>query len=156
MQEKRCFLASTFSGYRAVMLRRLAASYWVQAASAVGAVLLHAVWWSADPKHHGEIVSGFGAALIVLGVWIAAGPYIRDGFAVLVEKAMPRRHGRTFLLPSRTPEQRAADEAAREVQRRRVALDVAAERFVAAVVVAVGTILNGYGSPLVRLFGLEG
>nr|AGO88406.1 protein of unassigned function [Methylobacterium oryzae CBMB20] len=117
-------------------------------------LVAHCIWWLLDPKHHGEVVTGFGASLIVLGVWIAAAPYIRTGFAALVEKTMPRSN-RSFMGKTRTPEEREAERVAREAERKKVAADLAAERFVAAGAVVVGTILNGYGSTLVRLFGLE-
>ena len=62
------------------MLRRSLTSYWT--AAILGLVLLGVyiawgVWW--EPGKRGEVVTGFGASLVVLGIFLAAHPFIRAG-----------------------------------------------------------------------------
>ncbi len=69
--------------------RSLALSYWTPIL--VGLVLLglHLVWairW--EPTKRGEVVTGFGAALIVLGLFVASRPYIRSGLRALIEESL--------------------------------------------------------------------
>nr|WP_137830886.1 hypothetical protein [Methylobacterium sp. L1A1] len=133
-------------------MRLLAASY--RTVIALGTVLLglHLAWairW--EPARRGEIATGFGACLIILGLWVAPRPYIRTGLGPIIEAALPRSRATFLLGPDHGDKIRAARAAAEPEVRR----DVIAERIVAVGVVMVGTLLNGYGPPLVRLLGLE-
>lgn len=137
------------------MMRRLALSYWTPSLAGLALLGLHLAWavrW--DPGRRGEIATGFGACLIVLGLAVAARPYIRAGRAATVAHNMPPLDG-CFLGPDQTAEEAQAEMAEREAERIRIATDVVAEREVAVVVIAIGTLLNGYGPSLVRLLGLE-
>ena len=137
------------------MMRRLALSYWTPILAGLVLLGLHLVWairW--DPARRGEIATGFGACLIVLGLVVAARPYVRAGRGATVAHNMPPLDG-LFLGPDQTAEEMEAEIAEREAERVRIAKDVVAEREVAVVVIAIGTLLNGYGPALVRLLGLE-
>lgn len=132
------------------MLRRLALSYWTPIGLGVVLFGTHLAWairWA--PGKRGEVVTGFGACLIVLGLLVAARPYLRAGREVATADAMKP------LLGSIAFGDTTYDEA-REAERPHVRRDVIAEREIAVAVIIVGTLLNGYGSPLVRWFGLEG
>jgi hypothetical protein len=132
------------------IVRRITLSYWSVAAVAVVVGTLHVLWFvHSVPAQRGEVVTGFGAALIVLGLWVAARPYIRSGIEVATGQAMSPLLG-TFAMPAG---QSREYHAQREAQRPQIRRDVIAERIIAVVVIAVGTLLNGYGTPLVRLFG---
>lgn len=127
-------------------MRRVALSYWTVCLIGLALFGVHAWFWSSYPAHRAEVISGFGAALIVLGLWVAARPFIRSGLAVMVGQAMPPLQG-AFLDGDLRGHQR------REAMRPQVRRDVIAERIIAVLVIAVGTLLNGYAAPLVRVSG---
>jgi hypothetical protein len=134
------------------MMRRLALSYWTPPLAGLVLLALHLVWairW--EPGRRGEIATGFGACLIVLGLLVAARPYIRAGREGMYAQARPRHPG-SFAIPHEATVRFRERVAATEHERRR---DVDAERIYAVVVIVVGTLLNGYGPALVRLFGFE-
>lgn len=134
------------------MMRRLALSHWTPAFAGLGLLVVHlawGAWW--EPAKRGEIATGYGACLIVLGLLVAARPYIRAGRTALYAQARPRHPG-AFAISEETSRKFHEQVKATEPQRRR---DVDAERIYAVAVIAAGTLLNGYGPPLVRLLGLE-
>lgn len=150
MQEKKRFLALTHPGYVGVMLRRLALTYWTPVAAGLVLLGLHLTWairW--EPTKRGEILTGFGACLIVLGLLVAARPLIGSGLAGAAAQAAPI--ARAAILSGER-----INDPDLMARRARARSDIAAERVVAVIVIAIGTLLNGYGSPLVRWFGLEG
>lgn len=110
---------------------------------------LHERWlWRS--AHAGEVVSGYGAGLIMLGVFVGARPYLRAGISRTVEAGLPPYRG--AFLQGRGAAERHRERVA--ALRPAVALDVWAERVVAVLVVLLGTFLNGYGTPLARRWGL--
>ena len=115
------------------------------------AIVLHVRWYTVDKGQGAEIVSGFGAVLVVLGVFVGSRPYIRAGVGGLVSAALPRPPivpiGGGF--PKMMVEQIRAE-------RPRVVLDVLAERVIAVAVVVAGTLLNGYGPLVARMLHLRG
>lgn len=135
------------------MLRRLALSYWTPITFGVALLGLHLAWairW--EPTKRGEAVTGFGACLIVLGLLVGSRPYIRSGLqAVAAQQAFPP-HFAAYESDETIAEKIGAHEA------RTVAAtpDVIAERVIAVAVIVIGTLLNGYGSALVRWLGWEG
>lgn len=134
------------------MMRRLALSYWTPIALGIVLLGLHlawAIWW--EPARRGEIATGFGASLIVLGLLVAARPYIRAGREGMYAQARPRHPGAFAISNDASVRFRERVEAT-EPERRR---DVDAERIYAIAVIVAGTLLNGYGPALVRLCGLE-
>ena len=100
----------------------------------------------------GEAVTGFGACLIVLGLLVAARPYVRAGKARLIDAALPQDMAGYLVGETYLDDLRAAQDAARPEAER----DFWAERVISVAVIIVGTALNGYGAPLVRWLGLEG
>lgn len=148
------------------MMRRLALSYWTPALAGVVLLGLHLVWairW--DPARRGEIATGFGAGLIVLGLLVAARPYIRSGVRHLVDTevgpppsdrrrdALDAQFQRPVIVPDEL--MYLVDGARYASKRVEVRRDVLAERVIAVAVIVAGTLLNGYGPALVRLLGLE-
>lgn len=117
------------------------------------ALILHVRWYTVDKAAGGEVVSGFGAALVVLGVLVASRPYIRTGFAGLVEAGLPLR---PVIVPIGGVSIPRLTMAELRRERPRVVLDVVAERVVAITVVILGTLLNGYGAFVARLLHLRG
>jgi hypothetical protein len=113
--------------------------------------LLH-VWWfiATAVCRKVEAVSGFGAALVALGIWLAVRPFFRKGVRRAIEEAAGREISPLlgFLsLPSYHEE--------REAQRPQARRDVIGDR-VGLVLIFVGTLLNGSSAPIgrfaVRLF----
>lgn len=97
-------------------------------------------------------MSEFGAALVVLGVLVASRPYIRAGFRGLVRDGLPPPPALVLIGGIGVPRMTAAELAE---ERPRVVRDVLAERVIAVAVVVLGTLLNGYGPLVARLFGLR-
>ncbi|MCJ2074784.1 hypothetical protein MKK68_03845 [Methylobacterium sp. E-016] len=148
------------------MMRRLALSYWTPIGAGLVLLSLHLAWairW--EPSKRGEVVTGFGACLIVLGLLIAARPYIRSGMRHFVDAEVgppPADRLRDYLAAqTQIPKivsgelMYLVDGARYASKRAEVRRDVLAERAVAVVVIAAGTLLNGYGPLLVRLAGWE-
>ena len=134
------------------MLRRIVTSYWTAVTLGALAVLLHVSWYTVDKAPGGEVLSGFGAALMVLGIFVGSRPYIRAGLAKLVSDGLPAYGAGFFSSDALLKEHR--DRVAAE--RPKVLRDVLAERVLAVGVVIIGTLLNGYGSVIARLFHLRG
>ncbi len=133
-------------------LRSLALSYWTPVLVGLALLGVHLAWairW--EPARRGEVVTGFGAAMIVLGLFVAARPYIRLGLGPFIRGALTPDVG-TFVTDDSYDEQLKAIHAAELPE---VTRDAWAERVIAVAVIAAGTILNGYGPLLVRLFGWE-
>ncbi len=118
------------------MIRRLFASDWT--ATAIGAVILvlHAFWF-AHSQYRADVISGFGVALADLGVFVTAQPFIRQGIT--------RTAHQQYNVDSETkPKDLSApvDEAERHVLK---------ERVVGVVLIAAGTLFNGYAGALDHL-----
>lgn len=132
--------------------RTIASSYWTALALGALAIFLHVRWYVVDKAAGGEVVSGFGAVLVVLGVFVGSRPYIRAGVAGLIEAGLPAL-GAGFLIGPDT--YREHQELVEKV-RPQVTRDVWAERVVAVAIVILGTLLNGYGPLLARVLNLRG
>ena len=128
--------------------RAAVTSYWTASLAWAAMSALHWSWlWRS--AHAGDVLSAYGAGLVVLGVLVGSRPYLRTGFAQLVESGLPQYDGMTFS----TDERWQAHKALVASERPKVRRDVWAERVVAVVVVVVGTLLNGWGTPLARRWG---
>ena len=105
--------------------------------------------WLVRSTHAGDVLSAYGAGLVVLGVLVGSRPYLRAGFTGLVQAGLPRPpivpigggFGKTIV-------------AQIHAERPRVVLDVLAERILAVALVVLGTLLNGWATPLARRWGL--
>ena len=132
-------------------LRQALASYWTAGLALAAMSWLH--WrWLWRTVHAGDVLSAYGAGLVAFGLLIASRPFIRGGLSTAVQAAMPVYHGYVGFPGREVPnmlEQRAI-EAVRPMIRR----EVIAERVIAVAVVVVGTLLNGWGTPLARRWGL--
>lgn len=86
----------------------------------------------------------------MLGLLVAARPYIRTGLHDIARQQVPAPQFPGYFNRDGMIERIKADHE----RRIRAAMpDVIAERVVAVVAIIAGTLLNGYGSPLARVFG---
>ena len=124
--------------------KRVALSYWTAVAIGLALLTLHA-WWFAGCRAmpRAEVVSGFGAAMTVLGVFVAARPFIRMGVAGMAS-SLVYTPGPGFLIDDEGVVL-GQMQAAHQARARQLEPDVRAERIVAVLVAAAGTLLNGYG-----------
>lgn len=139
------------TGWQEAGLRARAtiASYWTSFIAIVVMSGLH-LRWLLRSAHAGDVLSAYGAGLVVLGVLVGSRPYLRSGIGNMVARSLPSGGG---VFP-RTREQAAAARKRIEEARPEVTRDVWAERVIAVGVVVVGTLLNGWGTPLARRWGL--
>lgn len=134
-------------------MRRLALSYRPPLYLGLFLAALHLAWgvlW--EPQHRGEIVSGFGSCMIVLGLLVAARPYVLGGREAATIRAMRPLLQQTAM----SHEHSVTYHQGREAERAQVRSSVIAERETSVVMIAIGTLLNGYGPPLIRVLGLGG
>lgn len=134
------------------MLRKLAVSYWAVGLFAIAMAVLH-VWWLLQTDHAGEVLSGLGAMLQAIGLLVAAGPFIRTGLRGMAEQQVQAPQP-PYLDDNEYSITRAA-QTAYKAKIKAALPDVWAERVVAVVVIALGTLLNGYGTPIARLLGMR-
>lgn len=116
-----------------------------------GVVLVLHLWWLASADHQGEVISALGAVATVFGIWMASRPYVRLGIAGMIEAGLPKDDAGFLTGPNWFEEFRAIQDAARPG----VTRDVWAERVIAVTVVVIGTLLNGYGTPIARVLGMR-
>ena len=131
-------------------MRSVFASYWTILAVGLALLALH-VWWFMLSDHQVDVLSGGGAALGALGIWVAARPYIRLGLQPFIRNALTPDVGMFVVDDSYDAELRALHE--KELPQ--VTQDTWAERVIAVVVIVVGAGLNGYASAIARLVGLR-
>lgn len=123
--------------------RALGLSHWTALAAGIVIFVLHVCWLiRVSPDHRLEVVSGFGAMLIVLGIWVAALLFLRKGLKKTAADSMPPLVG-SFATPPEYDE-------SREGQRPQARRDVTDERVLGVAAIAIGTILNGYAAPVAR------
>ena len=142
-----------WSGSKA-RLRMVALSYRTVALLGSLAIVLHVRWYTVDKAPGDEVVSGFGAALVVLGIFVAARPFLRAGVRGMAEQTGQQTQYQGYIDDIGTME--AASRAADQARIEAAIPDVWAERVVAVVVIVTGTLLNGYGPLVARLLGLRG
>jgi hypothetical protein len=136
--------------------KRVVLNYWTPIVLGVALLVPHAWWFalcSADTRS--EPVAGFGALMIVLGLLVAARPFVLTGIRGTARQSVPVPYLGTFAMPE------GHARRTKEAHERRISKavpGVIAERVVAVIVVAVGTLVNGYSALLPRgiakLFGL--
>ncbi|MEE7451533.1 hypothetical protein MRF4_29270 [Methylobacterium radiotolerans] len=132
------------------MIRRAAASYWTVLAIGLVLLALH-VWWFWLSDHQADVLAGGGAALGVFGVWIAALPNVRLGFAGLVNAGLPQINPGFYVGENFADEVDAIHESARPG----VTRNVRDERVTGVVIIVIGALLNGYASAIARALGLR-
>jgi hypothetical protein len=132
-------------------MKRIAQSYLTIVIVGVAWLVLHGWWWITCPGQRGENASGFGAFLTVLGVWIALLPYIRLGIQGMAEERV-----KTGSLGAWHDTQTITDNKTIHEEKVKAAMpSVYEERIVAIFMIVIGSLLNGYGTPLVRWLGLS-
>lgn len=124
--------------------------YWILLLAGAGLLGMHVAWaiWG-EPDKRGEVVTGFGALLIVLGLIVAARPYLRLGLGPFIQNALTPDVA-AYATDESYDEQLRATHAAELPEATR---DAWAERVIAVAIIAFGTLLNGYGPALVRFCG---
>ena len=110
----------------------------------------HMVWLTNDGSA-GEVVSGFGAALILVGLAAIGLPMLRKGSINRAAAQVMPQDRRLFLMPEDPVYDAALKTAEVEIRS-----SVITERVTAAVLIAAGTLLNGYGPVIARLLFLQG
>ncbi|MGI4763568.1 MAG: hypothetical protein ACRYGP_00615 [Janthinobacterium lividum] len=127
------------------LLRTAAASHTTAIAAFVVMTALHLRWLHRS-AHAGDVLSAYGAGVVILGVMVGSRPYLRAGVARLIERDMPEEGAGVFGGP-------VYDAEVARLRREAlpgVTLDVWAERVITVAVVVVGTLLKGWGTPLAR------
>jgi len=133
--------ANAVAANRMTWIKRTLGCRWTVLAVGIVFLLLHAQWFiRVSPNHQAEVVSGFGAVLIVLGIWLVALPFLRKGIEKATADAMPPPLS-GFLVPPEYDE-------SREAQRPQARRDVMDEQVFGVITIVIGTILNGYATPI--------
>ena len=132
-------------------MKKLASSYVTLAGVSFCAATLH-VWWLIQSSHAGEVISGFGATIIALGLWVAARPFIRTGIMDAARQQVQAPQFQAYLDSDGKMISEA--QAAYNARVASVIPDIVTERVLAVLVIVLGTVLNGYGAPLARLLQL--
>jgi hypothetical protein len=103
------------------------------------------VWWFAQSDHQGDVVAGFGGALTVVGILVAAQPYIRKG---LIQAAREQ-------VGLHDHEQQRREEGSRQEEAEAESVShVIKERVVGVLLIGLGSMLNGYGTAIARALAL--
>jgi hypothetical protein len=114
----------------------------------VAIVIGHIIAWSYFPAERSSVPQRCGAALIVLGVVVAARGFLREGVRAAVDRQLPRAPG-LFTVSHETVE-KFRDQS--EARRSEIETDVRAERIWAFWLIIVGTIASGYGDLPLKWF----
>ena len=123
-------------------MKRWLASEWTALGALVVVLLCHAAWFEVS-DHQGDVLTGLGGSMTLVGVFVAAQPYIRKGLA----KTAREQAGLESLVDASAHQEEAESEALRHVVQERIA---------GVTLIGVGSLLNGYGLAIARLFGLKG
>ena len=134
-----------YIGRSRARLKRIILSNWVAVSVAAILVIGHARWFAiTDSDRKAEAVSGFGAAVVALGIWLAVRPFFRKGIWRAIEEAagkeLPPLPG-FFNSPGYLEQ--------REAHRPQAVRDVIGDR-IGLLLIFVGTILSGYSAPITR------
>ena len=127
-------------------MRRIIASEWTAACLTIFVIAFHA-WWFGHSAKQAEVLSGLGGALTILGVFVAAQPYIRKG---LIETG---REQIGLHPPGETQRQMHDEEEDAEAEGVRHVLQ---ERVAGVILISLGSLLNGYGPAIASWFSLRG
>ena len=130
-------------------VRDVLVSYWTAGLAFVAMTALHGRWLARSVQA-GEVLSGYGAGLVMLGIFVASRPYIRAGLEADI--AARQRRNPAVIPANRERIRRHRERVAEEAPG--IRRDAWAERVIAVAVVLIGTFLNGYGTPLARRWDL--
>lgn len=128
------------------MVRTIFASEWLVATLCIILLLLH-IWWFVVSAHQGDVLSGLGGCLAALGIFVATQPYIRKGLLETAREQAGLHH------PGERHEEGSARQGEAEEEGVR---HVVKERVVGVALIAVGSMLNGYGPAIAHLLLLRG
>lgn len=130
------------------MLRRLLLNTWLWITLSGLLFVSHGLWawWMCS----GAPIQRIGAPLIVIGIFVAARPFIRaGGLTAIIEKSLPR----AGVYPLKAGEPHRIREAARPETEK----DVRATQLSGPILIVLGTVLSGYGdllaNALLKFFG---
>ena len=126
-------------------IREAALSYWTVGIVALIVIAGHIRWFTRGGPT-AEVISGFGAAFVVLGIWVAARPFLRMGVRAMAEQSVQGTAPQAIGWDVPPPEAGVAYQARIDA----AMPDVWAERVIAVLVIVVGTLLNGYGGVIAR------
>ena len=107
---------------------------------------LHLAWFLAS-AHQSEVLSGLGGSVTVLGILVAAQPYIRKGV---------RQAGREQPGFEEARGDRQHPDAEREDAEAAGVRHVLKERVVGVALIGAGSILNAYGSAIASALKFRG
>lgn len=115
-------------------------------------IVLHA-WWLSRSDHAGEVLSACGAAIVVVGLFVAAVPFLRAGVEAAAREKVQAPQGAYY--DSAVGAFAQAAQAAYLAKVEAAIPGIWTERVVAVAIVIVGTLLNGYGTPIARVLGMK-
>lgn len=123
-------------------MRVTLASYWTAGIAWSVMTALHGRWlWRST--HAGEVLTAYGAGVVVLGLWVAVLELVRAGIATTVRRQVAQE---PIWFAEQLPAAEEAENAAAVEAKRAIAV----ERVVASLIVAVGTLAGGWATPLAR------
>ena len=128
------------------MFRQTMASEWTAAALGLVIVGLHIAWFLASARQS-EVLSGLGGSVTVLGILVAAQPYIRKGV---------RQAGREQAGLEEARGDCQHPDAEREDAEAAGVRHVLKERVVGVALIGAGSILNAYGPAIASALNFRG
>ena len=128
------------------MSKKVLSNEWTAVALGLGALGLH-LWWFAFSDHQGDVLTGLGGSLAALGIFVAAQPYIRKGLIETAREQVGLQDTEEKIRQLEAKEENAEKEGVRHVLK---------ERVVGVLLIAAGSMLNGYGVAIARLISLKG
>lgn len=131
---------------KAPMFRQTMASEWTAAAFGIFIVGLHLAWFLASARQS-EVLSGLGGSVTVLGILVAAQPYIRKG----VRQAGREQAG----LEEARGDRQHPDAESKEAEAAGVR-HVLKERVIGVALIGAGSVLNAYGPAIASILKLRG
>ena len=128
------------------MFRQTMASEWTAAALGVFILAAHLKWFFVS-SHQSEVLSGLGGSVTVLGIMVAAQPYIRKGV---------RQAGREQAGLEEARGDRQHPDAGHEDAEAAGVRHVLKERVVGVALIGVGSLLNAYGPAIASALRFRG
>jgi uncharacterized protein with ACT and thioredoxin-like domain len=140
-------LAHRDAAVRWRLTARLAlASYWTAGIAGSVMTALHGRWLVRS-SHAGEVLTAYGAGVVVLGLWVAVLELVRAGIAETGRRQVAHE---PVWFAEQLPAAEEVEKAAAVEARRAIIV----ERVVAGIIVAVGTLAGGWATPLARRWHL--